>query len=266
MNKNNQTLECAQQKPIYWEEVTSPNEVAKSKEFSEGYELHVWQCCTNESYEVISNIYPHLSSEEKTKANRFRFSHDQNRYVVAHGLLRIILGAYVEREPAELIIERTNTGKPNLVTSEEVSTIQFYMTHSEDIVCYIISKVSEVGIDIEFINPNFDWYSIAKLYFTTPEMSLLESLPDDEQVKTFFTLWTRKEAFLKVTGKGLSGLTDMENSTINSIKNKISLFPFQYGEDYQGTFAVNNKTPKIRFFSFSTSKKWGKYQGQGSGD
>ncbi|MCL6571521.1 MAG: 4'-phosphopantetheinyl transferase superfamily protein, partial [Bacillus sp. (in: Bacteria)] len=210
MNKNDQKLECGQQKPTYWEEVTSPEEIAKCKEFSEGYELHVWQCFTSEASKVISSLYPHLSPEEKTKANRFRFSHDQNRYVVAHGLLRIILGAYVEREPAELIIERTNTGKPYLVTPEEVNTIQFNMTHSEDIVCYIISKVSEVGIDIEFINPNFDWYSIAKVYFTTPEMSLLESLPDDEQVKRFFTLWTRKEAFLKATGKGLSGLADME--------------------------------------------------------
>jgi 4'-phosphopantetheinyl transferase len=248
-------LELAQQKPTKWEDISHPEEITRWKEFCKGNELHVWQCSTSAPFEVISSFYSKVSAEEKIKAGRFRFSRDQHRYVISHGLLRTILGAYVEEGPSELIFEKTNSGKPFLATKTRKGRIQFNMTHSEDVVCYIMSRENEVGIDIEYVKPNFDWYSIAKVYFTFHEMSLLESLPGDEQIRTFFTLWTRKEALLKATGEGLNGIKDMGSSAINPIKSKFTLFSFKYGEDYQGAFAVNSETPRIRFFDLSSFNK-----------
>lgn len=242
-------LEKSQQ-PTNWEDVFHPCEVAARKEFRTGQEVHVWQSLTNAPLDLVSSLYRKLSPEEKIKAGRFKFPHDQQRFVISHGILRHILAAYVECDPSDLLFKKTKYGKPFLADQTGKNAIRFNMTHSRDAVCYIISAMTAVGIDIEYVRPNFDWHSISKVYFTPQEVFQLESLPKEGQANAFYILWTRKEALLKAIGKGLSGIDEMGSSLLTTLRSKYTLVSFKCEENYQGTLAVCPETSRIRFFRF----------------
>lgn len=229
-----------------WEDNVDMKEIASRNHFLSEKEVHVWHA----SLDCISGYYHDLSIEERLKAERFRNQRDKQRYIISHGILRCILGAYIGCEPSSIKFERREYGKPRLTSRNFEFPIRFNMAHSEDIVCFIISKGNEVGIDIEKIKNDFDWYSIAKLYFTPKEAAVLQLLPREEQIKSFLILWTRKEALLKALGTGLS---DLEN--IKAIENYYSklnypLVSFSLGGNYQGAIAVSNEISNIRYYRF----------------
>lgn len=62
----------------------------------------------------------------------------------------------------------------------------------------------ELGIDIERIRKDFPYQQIAESFFSPFENAVLRSLPEHQQLRAFFTCWTRKEAYIKAVGKGLS--------------------------------------------------------------
>ncbi len=252
MKENDLTfIEQIQQPFTYWEDGYYITEVASKKEFLTGEEVHVWQAPLNSS----SHFYDKLSPEEKIRAARFRLPRDQNRYINSHGILRLILAEYVGCDHSDIQLKRTKYGKPFLVSRNGKNTIRFNMTHSENVVCYIISSSNEVGIDIEYVKSDFDWFGLANVYFTSQEVIHLEAFPRDEQGKAFFTMLTRKEALLKAIGIGLSGIEEMRASESYSCIEKYPLISFEYGEYleyYQGALAVSSGISSIRFFRVPT--------------
>ncbi len=230
----------------FWEDIYDINEIASRNNFISDKEVHVWQA----SLDCIADFYNYLSIEEKLKAGRFRNQRDKQRFITSHGILRCILGAYIQSDPSSLKFERTKYGKPWISSYNFEISIRFNMTHSEDIVCFIISKSNDVGIDIEKIKYDFDWDSIAELYFSPKEVTDLQVLPRKERIKLFFTLWTRKEALLKALGTGLSDLENIKGIENDYMKRNYPLFSFSIGENYQGALAVNNEISKIRYFRF----------------
>jgi 4'-phosphopantetheinyl transferase len=146
-----------------------------------------------------------LAEDEVNRANRFRFEKDRERFVAGRGLLRVILSAYVGVPADELIFTYGSHGKPGLRRQEDGQpAVQFNLAHSNGTAIYAITKDRPVGVDIEFVNHEFPIESVAERVFSKVEVAAFRSLPRDMQRTAFFKCWTRKEAFIKALGDGLS--------------------------------------------------------------
>lgn len=141
-----------------------------------------------------------LSADEKEKALLFKSSQLQSRYVTARGGLRRLLGLYINIHPAEITFAYNSQGKPNI---DNHKGIFFNLTHSKDLALIAISKVAEVGIDLEFIDAGIDLISLSKLVMTSEEEAMFFNEKKRKLSDLFYTIWTRKEAFLKGLGLGL---------------------------------------------------------------
>ena len=150
-----------------------------------------------------------LSPDERERANRFRQPQDRLRFVIARGMLRMILAGCVGRPPSELEFTYGERGKPQLKGNS--AGIEFNVSHSEDRALFAIALNRPVGIDVEYIRA-IEVLSLAKRFFRPSEYGVLSALDGAERLRGFFRLWTAKEAYLKATGEGLAGLEAVEFS------------------------------------------------------
>ena len=167
-------------------------------------EVHVWRAslnCTAAQVEILKHT---LMTEELRRAERYRFQKDREHFIVARGLLRTILGCYLNTEPHQLRFCYGTHGKPALEVEPGEDTISFNLSHSHELALFAVSRGREVGIDLEYIQAHLADDRIAERFFSPREIELLRGLPKDVQREAFFIFWTRKEAFIKATGEGLS--------------------------------------------------------------
>jgi 4'-phosphopantetheinyl transferase len=168
-----------------------------------GDEIHVWHAALDRGEDVLGRLEATLSLEEKARADRFHFVNDRNRFVVARGLLRELLGRYLHQAPAGVEFCYGEHGKPFLSGGNASSGLCFNLSHSSGLVVYAIARERNLGIDVEHVQPDSAGEDIAKRYFSAREVSDLRTLPLEARVEGFFHCWTRKEAYLKATGMGL---------------------------------------------------------------
>ncbi len=141
-----------------------------------------------------------LSADERDRANRFRFATHRDRYISGRSSLRTILARFVETAPGQLIFEYTQFGKPFLADSR----VRFNLSHSEDLAVLAVTFDREIGVNVERIRQQKDILDVAERYFATPEREALRSLPVSDRAAGFYRCWTRKEAYIKARGDGLS--------------------------------------------------------------
>jgi 4'-phosphopantetheinyl transferase len=157
--------------------------------------------CPQSDTKYFDNI---LAEDEINRANRFHFKKDRERFVAGRGLLRMILSPYVGLPPGEIIFTYGSRGKPGLARQEGRRSIEFNLAHSGGTAIYAITRDRAVGVDIEAFQPDFPTEDLARKFFSLAELAALRSLPKDMQSGAFFKCWTRKEAFIKALGDGLS--------------------------------------------------------------
>jgi 4'-phosphopantetheinyl transferase len=146
----------------------------------------------------------HLSEDEKQRASRFHFDRDRTRYVCARGLLRRFLGKELGL-PAERIRFRYGpSGKPTLALDHAGSGIQFNVSHSDGQGLFVLTRGRAVGADLERIRPLRHGRALAERFFADDECAALTPLTGEAWDRAFFRCWTRKEAFIKALGDGLS--------------------------------------------------------------
>jgi 4'-phosphopantetheinyl transferase len=145
-----------------------------------------------------------LSVEERERASRFRHSVDRARFVAAHGALRAILGRCLGVGPGCLRFSYGRFGKPALGGPLGASSVEFNLSHSGDLALVAASFGRRLGIDLERIDASRSGQEIAERFFSTREIAALRALPRERQTDAFFACWTRKEAYLKARGDGLS--------------------------------------------------------------
>jgi 4'-phosphopantetheinyl transferase len=145
-----------------------------------------------------------LAEDEIKRANRFHFKRDRERFVAGRGLLRMILSSYVGMPANEIIFTYSCHGKPGLRRQDGRPAIEFNLAHSGGTALYTITRDRPVGVDIEVMKDEFPLESVAEHFFSTAEVAALRSLPQPMQRIAFFKCWTRKEAFIKAIGHGLS--------------------------------------------------------------
>ncbi|NEQ99478.1 MAG: 4'-phosphopantetheinyl transferase superfamily protein [Cyanothece sp. SIO2G6] len=183
--------------------------------------VQVWRVNLDCTETVKTKLYSYLSADERDRAARFKFDHHRHHFIAARGFLRLILATSLNQPPASLMIEYGDRGKPFLSTPPQNSKfnpqpstlplrptppLHFNVSHSDGVALYAISRDRPVGIDIEAIRTVSSITDLAQRFFFAEEAAVIQNLQPPQQEIAFFRGWTRKEAYLKATGDGLSGL------------------------------------------------------------
>ncbi len=163
--------------------------------------VDVWREELDVSAEQIMNFYAQLSDDEKARAERFRFPHLKHRYIAGRGILRVLSGRYLGMAAKELVFAYGEQGKPYL---PDFPNFQFNISHADTQAIFAFAEGSAVGVDVEFIDPEVECEKLAPRFFSANEARKLMALPKAKRAAAFFSCWTRKEAFIKYHGGGLS--------------------------------------------------------------
>lgn len=167
-------------------------------------EVHLWRVDLATVGPAEARWLPLLSEDEAKRAARFHFDRDRQRYVAARAWLRRLLGAYLEFEAKELTFSYSAKEKPALGFSYGGQRMEFNVSHSGAVALLAFALGRQVGVDVEAVRADFDVEAIAKRFFSAHEREQLWACPPTERHAAFFRCWTRKEAYIKATGAGLS--------------------------------------------------------------
>lgn len=163
-------------------------------------QVDVWKIALDQPADVVTDLRGVLSPGEIERADRFRVDRGAEQYIVGRGALRRLLERYTGVPAKELAFDLNEFGKPELAGSE----IMFNLSHSHGLALFAVTRGRAIGIDIERIREEMTIGKIARRFFSPAEASALSALPAHQQAEAFFNCWTRKEAWIKARGQGLS--------------------------------------------------------------
>ncbi len=225
----------------------------KSVEKIYSHEIHIWWARMDSPEWDVSDLHFLLSAEEISRAKRFYFPHHRRRFIVAHGLLRCILGKYINEPPACLEFCYGPTGKPHLSSKEKNGEICFSLSHSNEIACIGIALNRRTGVDVECIREVSNVTAIARRYFSASEFQTIMHAPPNERDRIFLYYWTMKEAYLKARGNGLSGLNDRDAPSfaappgrpvvISRFDQQWIIYPFETAPGYLSACCIEGDLP-----------------------
>lgn len=167
-------------------------------------EIHIWCAPLQVEVTVLHALQQMLTEEEVRKARQFRFDSDRRRFIIARGVLKALLGRYLHANPSTLNFECNAYGKPSLRFPFSKSRLHFNISHSHEVVLCAFTNARQIGIDVEYIRSDIDYEQLAKYSFSLNEQAAFYALPNAQRQQAFFDCWTRKEAYIKARGKGLS--------------------------------------------------------------
>lgn len=226
--------------------------------------VHVWQAYFQQSIVSDRIFLEYLSQDETEKAQRFIHQSDRDRYVFSHGLLRSLLGTYVNCAPQQFVFETKQYHKPFLLSPDCNNDIRFNLSHSQNMVLIAVSRGVEVGVDVEYMRKIPDALQIVNSTFSVDERKFLNALCPGDFEEGFFTYWTSKEAFLKGIGKGLSYPLDKFSISFPSGKSEGSvhihddpdntycwkILKLSLGPGYSGALAIEGLGSRLQFFEY----------------
>jgi 4'-phosphopantetheinyl transferase len=227
-------------------------------------EIHIWRAEPNSSSLPLDQYHRLLSPEERRRAERYHFDGDRNRFIFRRGVLRTILGLYTKTPPAELFFNFSRRGKPELADGVGTDKIKFNLSFSNGLALFSFARDQEIGIDIEYIRQVPEIEEISLRFFATFENYALRALPETRRKDAFFSIWTRKEAFIKATGDGMScplnkfcvSLAPGGPYHLLSIEGKPeesslwSIIPFAPAARYAAALAVRSRSYQLRYWKW----------------
>lgn len=166
-------------------------------------ELVIWQARLDIAPADQWKFLVILSPNEQERAQRYHFKRDRDRFIAARGILRTLLSDYLNTSACRIHFLYNDFGKPFLGVGE-CGDIQFNLSHSDGIAVYVFTQGQEAGIDIERIRPIENQQQIIQRYFAPAEQLFFATVPPQSKDEAFFRLWTRKEAYVKALGLGMS--------------------------------------------------------------
>ena len=168
-------------------------------------QVHVWATRLSQAKSEIKELAEVLSPDERSRANRFLFDRDRERFTIARGVLRRLLAQYADLSPEHLQFRYGKHGKPRL-HADDTTALEFNLSHAGDWAVYALTTECPVGIDIEQIRPANKYHrlKLARRFFSESEFITLAAQPETNVERAFFACWTRKEAYIKLHGRGLS--------------------------------------------------------------
>lgn len=171
-------------------------------------QVHVWRSPLDLPTERIELFAKILSSDEQIRADRFRFAQHRQRFIAGRGILRSLLGRYLQIAPDQVQFIYSEKGKPSLANQR----LQFNVAHSQGLALYAVALDRPVGVDLEQVRAIADLDSLTQRFFSPNEHAAIFALPACQQSQAFFRYWVCKEAYLKATGDGLAKLQALEMS------------------------------------------------------
>lgn len=145
----------------------------------------------------LEERYACLSDEDRARADRFLFDKDRHQLILSHFAQQSILDHYLGTGNWQL--ERADHGKPRLVGGE----LEFNLSHAHQLALMAVGT-TQLGVDVEYTERAVEYLSLARRFFAADEVAVFEGLTPEQQSQEFFTIWTRKEAYIKAIGDGLS--------------------------------------------------------------
>lgn len=180
-----------------------------------GEEVHVWRVWLDVPAWRRGELWGLLDGEERGRAERYRFERDRAHFVVARGTLRRLLGEYLAAEPGAIRFGYGAYGKPALAGGAGAGpTLRFNLSHSGGVALYAFALGRELGVDVERVRDGVGLEELAVRFFAADEAGALLRLPAEQRERAFFNCWTRKEAYVKARGEGLSHPLDSFSVTL----------------------------------------------------
>lgn len=169
-----------------------------------GNELQVWGMTLSDPPLPVAELREYLSADEIARVERLRQSRDRDRAIIARGGLRAILGTQLGVHPASLAFRYSEKGKPALDMGEDHPPVSFSVSHSGEWVLIAVAAEHRVGADVEALRPIPGFGQIVDRYFAPVECAAIGGVPEERRLDAFFCCWTRKEAYVKALGDGIS--------------------------------------------------------------
>ncbi len=209
-------------------------------------EVHVWKASLEVPHNVVNYLKHVLSPDECDRARRFHFEKDRRHWIAAHGILRFLLGRYLDFEANELQFVTNDYGKPSLVQPPHEAHLHFNLSHSGEIALYAFAYDRQVGIDVEHMKGPLDYEEVATHYFSSYECSVLHALPASLREEAFYMCWTRKEAYIKARGVGLSQPLDEFDVSLTRSE-PAALLADRRDPEAPGRWSLYNLAPEDRY-------------------
>ncbi len=221
-------------------------------------EIHVY--CAHLDEMNVDALLLLLSDDERARAERFHFDIDRRRFIARRGQLRLLLSRYLDVLPAQIAFAYSAHGKSYLPNQ----ALHFNLSDAKPLALYAFARVP-IGIDIEHIYTMSDMDDVAALMFSQAENAVYRALPDEQKAEGFFNCWTRKEAFIKAVGEGLSyPLADFDVTLKPGDSAKIlrirentqayqawSLYDLQPAADFCGALAIQGRGWHVSCYSLT---------------
>jgi len=169
--------------------------------------VHIWRVPLLATPAALAYYHSLLAPDERARAARFHFEIHRQHFAIARARMRILLSAYSGCLPVQLAFSYTSYGKPYL----SHPSLVFNLSHAHEMAIFGVTRNRAIGVDIEHIRADLATDDIANRYFSKEEIRALRALPAEQRCAAFFRCWTRKEAYIKARGEGLSmPLADFE--------------------------------------------------------
>lgn len=192
-----------------WQPATHPPPLTRD-------DVHLWRIALDIGTPLLMRLREILADDERQRADRFHFEKDRRHFTAARGVMRILLADYLAQRPEKVRFAYNNYGKPRLTDKNNETDLRFNLTHSHGLALLAVTHGREIGVDVERLRAmEGDGEPLAERFFSPREVSVLRPLPPQLRREAFFHCWTRKEAYIKAQGKGLSLPLDQFDVTLN---------------------------------------------------
>jgi 4'-phosphopantetheinyl transferase len=166
--------------------------------------VNIWKVPLLLPVGVITSFEKILSLEEIIKSRQFLFKKERDRFIISRGALRTILSSYLNEHPGKFVFGYGTHGKPFLTHPPTACNLKFNLSHSIDMAIIAVSPSTNLGIDLEKVRTLPQLKQIVERFFSQEECLFFESANSEVRERTFFQIWTRREAAAKALGLDLS--------------------------------------------------------------
>lgn|SRR5262245_30844667 len=225
-------------------------------------EVHTWSASLDIPSETSARLYATLAPDERQRSARFQFDRDRQRFIAARGVLRELLGCYLHTDPGDVSFVYNAFGKPDLSPRFGVQ-LKFNLSHAASLALVAIASASSVGVDLEYIRTQSDYAEIARRFFSAAEVDFLSGLRSETYAAGFLSCWTKKEAYVKARGQGLTipvndfsvplttdparGCEDSFVAVLDGVSaTRWSLYTFRPAPGYAGALAIEGTGWRVR--------------------
>jgi 4'-phosphopantetheinyl transferase len=213
-------------------------------------EVHSWCVRLDAPPEICAGLHATLTDDERDRSARLRWEQDRQRFIVAHGALRALLGRYLRTHPGDLRFVYNAFGKPEL-SPEFGGRLKFNLSHAADLALIAIAVDAAVGVDLEYIRRQPDYAEIARWFFSPAEVDDLNRVPSHLHAEAFLSYWTKKEAYVKARGEGLA--IPLTSFSVPHLQGAWSLYSLQPAAGYVGALAVAGSGWRLRQWHWHAS-------------